>query len=491
MQKNVKNYYFFLIIGTLIMLTIWCCSDGISGNDFWWHVKAGEWIVKNGKLPVYDMFSWMSETSPIPWIAHEWLAEVILYCVHTLFGDLGIFALSLGSVIGLNFCMLWINRKKMFDNFIFTVVFSCFFCVTATHAFFARPHIFGFWFFFAEMYCLYRFYENRCSRSLCFLPILTVLWSNIHGGSAALAYVLPLLLLICGLTGFRCGRLESVKLQQDDIRKLLAVILADIAAICVNPFGIRLLMFPYKLMGNQFQMSIIMEWAAPDIKLIGSMIFYFLPVLMTVIGIMLSEKKIELFDFAIMLIFLFLFLRSQRFIIQYYIASAFWAYKYVIPQKLQTELKLYEKGMVGCLGILFGLVSIWNVKDIVHLNAEKKLISRELSEEMLETVMEDQPERLFNDYDFGDILIYSEIPVFFDSRSDMYAETVILKDGIALLALQPGAAYENVESMISSYGFDSILIREGRPLCAYLSSHPERYALIKQSGDSVYYKVLY
>jgi hypothetical protein len=47
-----------IILVGLLAVTLLCFSEGINGNDFWWHVKVGEWIVDNGKVPTEDIFSW-------------------------------------------------------------------------------------------------------------------------------------------------------------------------------------------------------------------------------------------------------------------------------------------------------------------------------------------------------------------------------------------------------------------------------------------------
>ena len=65
---------FVILIGILITGLIYQYRLGVSGNDFWWHVKTGEWIVNNRAVPNnIDIFSWSAKESGIKWIPQEWL----------------------------------------------------------------------------------------------------------------------------------------------------------------------------------------------------------------------------------------------------------------------------------------------------------------------------------------------------------------------------------------------------------------------------------
>jgi hypothetical protein len=44
--------------------------------DVWWHLRAGQWILANGRVPRIDPFTFGSAGRP--WIDLHWLVEVIL-----------------------------------------------------------------------------------------------------------------------------------------------------------------------------------------------------------------------------------------------------------------------------------------------------------------------------------------------------------------------------------------------------------------------------
>src|SRR5215204_169238 len=59
-------------------------SRPINDGDFWWHLKTGEYIIRNLSIPRTDFYSFTSFGKH--WVAHEWLSEVIFYLIYSRFG---------------------------------------------------------------------------------------------------------------------------------------------------------------------------------------------------------------------------------------------------------------------------------------------------------------------------------------------------------------------------------------------------------------------
>ena len=49
----------------------------LTGLDLWMHLTVGRWIWAHGWVPSTDPFSYITEGQPF--LAHSWLAEVVLY----------------------------------------------------------------------------------------------------------------------------------------------------------------------------------------------------------------------------------------------------------------------------------------------------------------------------------------------------------------------------------------------------------------------------
>ncbi len=106
-------------------------ANGISGNVFWWHVKAGEYICQNGKIPTTDIFSWMRNQMVIPWTAHEWLSEVILYLLYHSLGEHGIFLFFFVLAFICYALVYGQIRSHIKNNYVFSCIFLFLFTVVA------------------------------------------------------------------------------------------------------------------------------------------------------------------------------------------------------------------------------------------------------------------------------------------------------------------------------------------------------------------------
>lgn len=115
-----------------------------------------------------------------------------------------------------------------------------------------------------------------------------------------------------------------------------------------------------------------------------------------------------------------------------------------------------------------------------------------MSEEAIQFVKDESPERVFNDYNIGETLIYNDIPVFFDARADLYAQEHIMEDGISLMFLEQNNATKkgvlNIDNLIIEYKFDAILILKNRPLYTYLVNNTDKYICIYQDDNVGYFK---
>lgn len=487
---------FLLVLCTaLISIVCYCFSEGISGNDFWWHIKVGEWIVENQAVPTADIFSWYGTSHNISWTAHEWLADVVFYTIHIVFGNLGIFLVSIFAALFM-ICLLYNQIKKYIKkNILIGGIFLALFSVLTSLFFFGRPHVFSYFLLFFELKFLYDFFENNDSKKIYCIPLLAVLWSNLHGGSSNLVYIVCIFFIVAGMFDFSFGCIESARLDKKSLFKLIAVMFASVIAIVINPIGLKVLAYPYVNLSDSLSMTVISEWQAPDAKLIGNLVLYFLPIVVMSIGIISEKKKVQFIDLLIMLAFLFLFFRSARFIILWYIAASFYAFKYMPNMKVKAITRRYEKVAVGIVAFLLLIPILMSVMNMYSAYQNNTLISRVANDEAITAIKKDNPERIFNDYNLGEALIYNDIPVFFDARADLYAQDNIMADGVSLMYLEQAnksawKSYVDVDELINKYQFDTVAILKVRPMYAYIISHSEKFQLIYEDDDIAYFRVI-
>ncbi|MEE1518002.1 MAG: hypothetical protein UF228_10445 [Lachnospiraceae bacterium] len=480
------------VVGTILLL--YCFGFGISGNDFWWHIKVGEWICENGKVPTHDIFSWYGMEKDISWTAHEWLADVFFYKVFQFSGEVGIYIFSIICAIVLALLVLFQIKKYVCKNFLISAIYFFMFCISLSLFVYGRPHIFSYFFLFIEMKLIYDFLDKEYSKKIYFIPIVACLWSNMHGGSSNLSYILCIAIIVSLVYKVKIGRIETEEVDKRKIKSLLIVCMLTFVGILVNPIGFRVLLYPYKSLSDNVMMTLISEWQAPDAKLIGNLVIYFFPIFLLTIGFVSENVKVKLRDIIMMLMFLFLFFRSARFIMLWYIAAPFYAFSYMPECKIKDTTMKNKKILFIIVSCVCIMCSGGSIVKVINKTFDASIIRKVLNDKMIEIIKEDNPERIFNDYNVGESLIYHDVEVFFDARADLYSAYHILEDGASLMYLEQGnsSAKEqgfDVEAVIEKYRFDGIVILKDRALYSYLISHEEKYKCIYEDEKSAYFKV--
>lgn len=219
-MKNKLNYKLGLAFVAVLFLAIF--SFGF-GNDYYWHIKAGEYIVTNLKIPYYDIFSWYGISNHLYWMSHEWLSEVILYLYNIVFKNFGPLIFNITIYGTLIFILFKFNKEKMKKNYLFTLLWSLIGLLIFSRVMLPRPHMISYILLAFTIYILYDNFNNQKSKKIYFLPFITLLWSNLHGGSSNLPYILCFIFLICGLFKFKFCKLEASKITREQKKNILFV----------------------------------------------------------------------------------------------------------------------------------------------------------------------------------------------------------------------------------------------------------------------------
>ena len=252
-----NNLLCFVLLALTLSILITFMSNGILGNDFWWHVKVGEYVCNTGSVPQTDIFSWYGMEHNIGWTAHEWLGDVILYGIHTLGGEVAIFGFCIFMAASFN-VLIWREIKGYIHSKLGAIFYLLLtLAVTCTLFFYGRPQIFGFFFVYAELKILYTFITNPRSKTIFLIPLITVLWSNIYGGSSNLSYILCGIFLVGSLFEFKTGKIEAEKIDRKARIILLIVTTLTVGAVVLNPIGVHVLTYPYENLSDSLSMSFI------------------------------------------------------------------------------------------------------------------------------------------------------------------------------------------------------------------------------------------
>jgi len=462
MKKNKFIFIFFLV-----SLAIFSLSFFRIDPDYLWHIKAGEYMFKNGVLR-QDVFSWSVVGEY--WMSHEWLFEIIIYGLKKVFGDLHLFIYCFSGSLLLLLTIYFGNKKEIYKNLMFSVLwFSCFLIT----AFFmqGRPQIISNILLAVTIYFLYDLYANEESKKIYFLPLISIFWANVHGGSSNLPYLLCLLFLVAGAFKFSYSKIEAKRLTKRQVLKYLSVMVLCMIAVCINIHGFKMFIYPYENMLDTTMLTNIAEWRSTTLSELTHYVYFAFLVFILFI-FLFSKKKINFVDFILFGFFAYLGLKSIRFWFYTYIVMSFVVFPYV--SKRRDDKGSFEG--VFILGSLFIVLFIVGNHQILKPKYEYLLNSKDIK-----VIKESNPKRLFNLYDFGGSLVYNNIPVFIDGRADLYGKFNFLD------YLNISEAKSNYKDMIDAYDFDYLLVNTDYPINEYLKDN-DSFELIYNRDNICYYK---
>jgi hypothetical protein len=168
----------------------------LSDSDTGWHLRTGEWILANGRVPQHDIFSYTQAGQP--WFAWEWLWDVCFGFIHQQFGLAGVIAGSLLLICCTSALLYRLVLRKSANPLISIVVTGLAMAGASIH-WLARPHLVTMLFLVVFLGLLDKSYTEALARGeageltpgpatrrmLWLLPVLTLLWTNLHGGFLA------------------------------------------------------------------------------------------------------------------------------------------------------------------------------------------------------------------------------------------------------------------------------------------------------------------
>jgi hypothetical protein len=251
----------------------------LSDGDIGWHIRNGQQILISHSLPRTDSFS--STMSGRPWFAWEWLYDAGIGAIYNIVGLNGVVAAS-ALIIALTFLIAFRVMVRDGANYVLALI-TLLLAVSASmiHAL-ARPHLIS-WLFVVIWFAILEREENRqqdpsTPSRLYWLPVLMLLWVNLHGGFLLGFVLLAAYLLEAVATFFRTA--SSSRGQALSRTKSLAEVTAlSAVASLVNPYGYRLYLHIYQYLSNRFLMTHINEFKSPDFHGVAERCFLLLLVI--------------------------------------------------------------------------------------------------------------------------------------------------------------------------------------------------------------------
>jgi hypothetical protein len=321
-----------------------------------------------------------------------------------------------------------------------------------------------------------------------------LLWVNLHGGYLT-GFILTGVYFLGNLVGYFRSREEEREHSFRKVKYLGYVSIACLMVSLVNPYGYRILLFPFRLVMESHIMDNVVEFLSPNFH--KPMPFKYLLLLLVMI-LAISKRPLEFIEVVLVLLFTNMALFSVRYVPLFAIVVA-----PIMSKQADSMIAVSsEKGWISSLKKRAGRIAridssakgygwpVAVVLMVLFLTAAGGVVFRFDGKikpvAAVEFLMKEHIDgHMYNNDEFGDYLIYSTYPrykVYFDGRSDMYG-TGRLKEFQKIAGIGPGW-----ETLVEKYDIRWFFIASDSVLTRYLLARPEWKLIYSDNVANIHVK---
>ena len=474
----------------------------LGDGDTGWHIRTGEWIMAHHQVPYTDMFSFSKPGEP--WFAWEWLWDLGAAWIHQRWGLGGVVLISF-FIICITFALLYRLIARRSQNVLVAIGLTVLSAAGSTVHWLARPHLVTMLFTVIYLSILQRVQEGR-KKLLWLLPLLAVLWTNLHGG-----FVFGIVIL--GLVG--AGELAGAVLAATSEERwkavrasvpYLATALGCLAASLVNPYTYHLHQHIWEYARDPKQATFIVEFQGANFQKPGAEFFEMMLALGFGASIWYLVRKrysealllaawahVALLVIRNIPIFMIVAAPLTATAVVDWLGSlsraqvAGWIRKaaalvHAASEEIGPIDRLWRVHALPAVMLLFFGLAM--ATPGVGLTLKPAYDAKTYPEGAL-AALQNPSLRIFSDDEWGDYLVYKRWPlggkVFWDGRSDFYGGENVEK-WLNVLDVK----YDWQETL-DQYGIDTILLAPGRPLATMVKSS-SRWRVVYDDGVAIVFR---
>jgi hypothetical protein len=348
----------------------------------------------------------------------------------------------------------------------------------------ARPQIVSFFLTALFAYVLDR-HKRHNGRLLPWLPLIVLLWANVHGG-----YAIAFILMLCYVAGEGANLLlahrEDPVLSGRQLLHLLLVMGLCFLVVIINPNMWQMWLYPFRTVGIGILRDFIQEWQSPDFHLAWQQPFVLL-LLLTVLALTRSDRRADFTDLALLAVWTIWALLAARNIAIFAIVAvpifvrygtAAWERQLEDWREVEWAQPLLRgAGQPMASGRTLRLLN-WLLLALITIAALIKIYMPLAPGAMEEATRESlpvdavayvqnqrPPGPIFNSYNWGGYLIFTLWPdylVFVDGRTDLYDDDFLHQ------YLSIYVADDGWQASLDEYGIQLVIVEANSVLAKFL-----------------------
>lgn len=413
--------------------------DPIQDIDFPWHLKSGEYIVTHKTIPEDDPFSFthegvIGEREKFQ-LAQYWLAQSTYYLLYSAGGIPAIVIFS-SAMFLLFFVVLWIILKK--KGLYYSFILTAFALIALNPLRATNPQMFSTLFALFLIFLLEKFRREPASHApLFFIPLLMLLWANLHGG---FIFGLAIILIYISTETIKhyvgnIGKLSlGTSLNNSQLRSLVLCGLFSIFITYLNPNGFKALEITFEpyikpaefkgfYSGVRGYMDPVQLTSDPYSSKLSNIFFWILLAYINIVVLfrIIRKKTLDLTSFSLIAFTIVTSLSAVRYITFFVGVAIPLMVDYNFFKERHSFKKINSSRIIsGIFLVLFLAVIAW------QLNIKTKQSLFELRASTLYPVkaakfLMEKPfsGNIFNSYNKGGFFIWKLYPkykIFYDTR---------------------------------------------------------------------------
>ncbi|MBF6612640.1 MAG: hypothetical protein IVW55_05870 [Chloroflexi bacterium] len=490
-----------LIAGLLIVFVGLVTFVAPTDPDVWWHLSNGRLILDSG-IPSHDVYSFTAQGRP--WLVQEWLTEVVMYSLKSLFGY-GVLSLLFGMLQAAGALIVYLLLRSRGAGRILSLVLLMLYLVFATPTWGVRPQVLT-PLFLGVFYFILQSYKSDPShkRKLWLLPPLMALWANLHA-----SYFMGVALIGAFLVGEFLNNYFYRAVSPAPLWPLLVTLAASLAATLLNPYFLTLWSYPltYALNGTSNPLlRYTQEWQSPNFHEPVNLLLGLSLIMLALVGIarpvvaseregwrIKLQRKVDITELIILGAFTLLALQAVRLVPLYGVMvlpllahglSGIWPALSRDKDSLPSPVEGKMNWAVGAAAVAL-LVPLLLGSQRAQTESEPRTDTGYMYPVGAADYISKLPTtvRIYNEFSWGGYFIYRLYPahlVFIDGRADMYREG-IFDDFMTMQNVAP-----QWRETLAKYKVDLVAIIPGSPL-AYALAHEPGWKVAYKDGVSVVY----
>lgn len=481
----------FLVSIIMILLICVAFTSKVFQNDTFYTIKVGQSILKNG-IDMKDHFSWHSLSYTYP----HWLYDVIIYKIYDKidFNGLYIFVIMCFMVIGIGFYLINLRLNK---SYFLSLLFSVLAVIMLAHYASTRAQLFTYFLFLLEIYFIERLLSSSKKRYGIYLCIICLLIANLHAAVWPFYFILMLPYLFEQLI-YIIGKKIKLKPSYEifskrliiegnkNIKCLLIIFMVSLFIGLLTPIGFTPYNYFIKIMQGD-TMEYIEEHKAL-ILIENAFVWGYMLILL--IPLIFTKVKVKLSDICMIFGLLLMTFMSVRHMSFLAVIGMFYLCRVIcnIGKIKSDDVLDFDLPAIGSFVVLVTLLITSGV--VYSINSKEEYIDiNTYPVAMVDWIydnMDVKEMKLYNEYDFGSYLIYRDLKVYIDSRSDLYTKPFNKKFDIFDECMDITTNYGRV---FNKYDITHILIYKDTNLNQILSAS-SNYELVHREGRFVLYEYL-